>query len=208
MFNRWDIEVKHGLHCDYSYGRNGTDKLTGRIQSVDSRSSFARAYGAQVKLTDGLTIGADAISRTWRDAPKPRPVPRNGAPLGMLQWQTRVNDVYHMVTLCKMEQSAELDYVQKHIRTELARKWGNRAVYSVYLQGYVQGLIDAKREYITRELTEFCYVQNGVLFSTHKQSTHRLTEEFYSAGKGRELGNLPNGIYWRGSDKPYFVKGA
>ena len=206
MFNRWNVEVKHGLNCDYSYGRNGTDKLTGRIQSVDSRSSFARAYGAQVKLTDGMTIGADSISRTWCDAPKPKPIPRNGAPLGMLQWQARVSEVYSMVTLCKMEQSAELDYVQKHIRTELARKWGNRAVYSVYLQGYVQGLIDAQRERITRELTEFCYVQNGILFSTHKQSTHRLTEEFYSAGKGRELGNLPNGIYWRGSDKPYFVK--
>lgn len=208
MFNRWNVEVKHGLNCDYSYGRNGTDKLTGRIQSVDSRSSFARAYGAQVKLTDGLTIGADAISRTWRDAPKPKPIPRNSAPLGMREWQTRVNDVYHMVTLCKMEQSAELEYVQTHISAELARKWGTRRVYSVYLQGYVQGLIDAKRERITRELTEFCYVQNGILFSTHKQSSHRLTDEFYSADKGSELGNLPNGIYWRGSDKPYFVKGA
>ena len=67
MFNRWNIEVRRGLHCDYSYGRNGTDKLTGRIQSVDMRSSFARAYGAQVKLTDGITIGADSITRTWRD---------------------------------------------------------------------------------------------------------------------------------------------
>ncbi len=127
MFNRWNVEVKHGLNCDYFYGRDGTDKLTGRIQSVDSHSSFARAYGAQVKLTDGMTIGADSISRTWCDAPKPKPIPRNGAPL-------------------------------------------------------------------------------GILFSTHKQSTHRLTEEFYSAGKGAELGGLPNGIYWRGSDKPYFVK--
>ena len=66
MFNRWNVEIRHGLHCDYSYGRNGTDKLTGRIQSVDMRSSFARAYGAQVKLTDGITIGADSITRTWR----------------------------------------------------------------------------------------------------------------------------------------------
>ncbi len=208
MFNRWNIEVKHGLNCEYSYGRNGTDKLTGRIQSVDSRSSFARAYGAQVKLTNGVTIGADAIYRTWCDAPKTKPVPRNHGPFGMIEWRTMVNEVYSMVTICKMEQSAELDYVQKHLRTELARKWGKRFIYSTYMQGFVEGLIDAKRERITRELTEFCYVQNGILFSTHKQSTHRLIEEFYKADKGHELSSLPNGIYWRGSDKPYFVKGA
>lgn len=208
MFNRWNIEVKHGLNCEHSYGRNSTNKLTGRIQSVDCKSSFARTYGAQVKLTDGVTISADTISRTWRDAPRPKPIPRNSAPLTVREWQTRVDSTYHMVILCKMEQSAELDYVAKHIRAELARKWGKRAVYSVYLHGYVQGLIDAKREYIARELTEFCYLQNGILFSTHRDSTHRLTEEFYSAGKGCELGRLPNGLYWRGSDKPYFVKGA
>lgn len=206
MFNRWNIEVKHGLNCEYSYGRNGTDKLTGRIQSVDRQSTFARAYGAQVKLTNGSTVGADSIIRTWPDVPKKKPVPRNHGPFGMIQWRTRVNEVYSMVTLCRMEQSAELEYVQKHIRAELGRKWGKRFIYSPYLQGYVEGLLDAKREHITRELTEFCYVQNGILFSTHKQSTHRLTEEFYSAGKGAELCSLPHGIYWRGSDRPYFVK--
>lgn len=64
MLNRWNIEVRHGLHVVYAYGRNGTDTLTGVVQSVDRRSSFAQAYGPQVTLTDGSTIGADAIKES------------------------------------------------------------------------------------------------------------------------------------------------
>ena len=41
------------------------------------------------------------------------------------------------------------------------------------------------------------------LFSTHRDSTHRKTEEFYSAGKGSELGKLESAHVWKGTDKPY-----
>ena len=74
MFNRWNIEVKHGLRVRYGYGRNGDVPCTGIVQRVDCRSSFARAYGAQVELADGSTVGADEISHSepalplrWQD---------------------------------------------------------------------------------------------------------------------------------------------
>jgi hypothetical protein len=68
MINRWGIEVRRGLTVTYRWGRNGTDKFTGRVVSIDSRSSFARAYGAQVKITvgetkDTVTVCADDVCR-------------------------------------------------------------------------------------------------------------------------------------------------
>jgi len=47
---------------------------------------------------------------------------------------------------------------------------------------------------------EFCYMgKDGVLYSTHKKSKHRSTEEFYSSGRGHELFHLQGDHYWRGS---------
>lgn len=64
MFNRWNVEVKHGARVEYRAGRNGDEPGNGTVQRVDRRSNFARAYGAQVTLTDGRTINADCIARS------------------------------------------------------------------------------------------------------------------------------------------------
>lgn len=64
MRNRWGVEVKKGHWVFANWGRNGTDKIEGRVASIDSRSDFARAYGPQVKLDSGLTVGLDDISQT------------------------------------------------------------------------------------------------------------------------------------------------
>jgi hypothetical protein len=127
--------------------------------------------------------------------------------LGMMEWETRVADTYSMIESCRMNSADTLAYIRKWIDAELTRKHGSRAVYSQYLQGFVRGMCRARDNRIMRDLVEFCYVENGVLFSTHRESAHRKTEEFYSAGRGCELAGMPSGFFWKGTDKPYFVTG-
>lgn len=127
--------------------------------------------------------------------------------LSSMQWETRVSECYSMIELSRMPSADALAYIKQWIDAELTRKHGKRAVYSQYEQGFVRGMCRARDNRIVRDLVEFCYVENGILFSTHKDSTHRKTEEFYTAGRGCELGNLPSGFFWKGTDKPWFVSG-
>jgi hypothetical protein len=123
--------------------------------------------------------------------------------LSMMQWQTRVSDVYSTIRVCKMSYTDSLEYVEKHIYSELNRKHGKRAVYNAYIHGYVYGLMVAARNDIWRNHVEFCYKVDGVLYSTHSDSDKRKTEEFHSVGMGNVLSNAEGCHYWKGSDKPY-----
>jgi hypothetical protein len=68
-----------------------------------------------------------------------------------------------------------------------------------YARGYLHALMDS----LWSE-TEFCYRNSsGVLFSTHKESAHRRTEEFYSSGRGVLLGEMESAHVWKGTDKPF-----
>lgn len=44
---------------------------------------------------------------------------------------------------------------------------------------------------------------SGVLFSTHRDSTHRKTEEFYAANRGCELPKLEGAHVWKGTASNY-----
>ena len=125
--------------------------------------------------------------------------------LSLSQIETRIEDVFSMSRLCGMTSAEENERVKTHIWDELNRKHGKRAVYSAWFCGYAAGLIAAARSANYAQHLEFCYVENDVKFSTHKASSHRSTEEFYSAGRGCELGSLPSGHFWKKSGKPYFV---
>jgi hypothetical protein len=127
--------------------------------------------------------------------------------LNMGQWETRVSDVFHMVKLCKMTQEDAIEYYKKNIYSELYRKVGKtkpKHVYSVYMHGFVYGLMRAEQKRIERENLEFCYLVDGILFSTHRDTDKRKTEEFFQAGKGSYLVDKPSGFIWKGSDKVYF----
>lgn len=126
--------------------------------------------------------------------------------LTLTEWQNRVSDAYNMARLSRMPHSEFLAYRAKWIAAELNRKHGKRAVYSAYVKGYVSGLEAAENARLYREFLEYCYLVGGVLYSTHRDSTHRKTEEFYSRNAGHELGNAEaHGHYWKGSDKPFFL---
>lgn len=124
------------------------------------------------------------------------------------EFETRIADCYHMARVCRLTSEEALDRLQKHVLSEVNRTIGKvrpRPVYSYHMKGFVSGYCRALDNARYANDLEFCYMQNGILFSTHKESIHRKTEEFYAAGKGCELGDLPSGHYWKFSDKPFFV---
>ncbi len=92
------------------------------------------------------------------------------------------------------------------LREELnTRTEGGRWRYPSYLRGYAEGLIDAEFHRILVHEVEFCYrhPETKVIFSTHRDSTHRRTEEFYERQAGHELNNYESAHVWKGTDKPF-----
>ena len=51
------------------------------------------------------------------------------------------------------------------------------------------------------DMTEFCYLYKGELYSTSKDSIHKNTREL----DARELyeSNSPRAFFWKGTDKAY-----
>lgn len=67
MRNRWGVEIKRGYFAWARTGRNGEREESGRVVKLDSRSDFARAYGAQITLQNDagreFTVNSDAITQ-------------------------------------------------------------------------------------------------------------------------------------------------
>jgi len=68
-----------------------------------------------------------------------------------------------------------------------------------YADGYWKCVVD----FWYAHHLEYCYVKNGVMYSTHR-GTSPNTDEFYSSGRGQELGELPSGHFWKGGSRKLF----
>lgn len=95
-----------------------------------------------------------------------------------------------------------LEPLREELNTRTA--FGRRR-YPTYLAGYAQGLIDAEFQRIMLYELEFCYrhPDTKAIYSTHRDSVHRLTEEFYERHAGHELNNYESAHCWKGTDKPF-----
>lgn len=126
--------------------------------------------------------------------------------LSMSDIKARVGDCFSSSRIQGMTSAQECELLNRRLFEELGRRYANgRSVYSVYLVGYAQGLIDAHRQENYAQHLEFCYVgSDGTRYSTRKGAA-RSTEEFYSQGRGHELGALPSGHFWIKNGKPYFT---
>ena len=129
--------------------------------------------------------------------------------LSMMQFENRVNDVFSMSIICGQTSEELQAKIQTHLFDELNRTTGasNRKVYSVYISGFVQGLITAARADLYKNHLEFCYSIEGVLYSTHKTSEKQTTEQFYKNDTYKVLHSAPNGHYWKTSNKPFYIGG-
>ena len=117
--------------------------------------------------------------------------------------QDKVRTVFNTATICKLTNDELIAKLEEEVRVPLNRKYSNgRAVHCEYLKGFVQGVCNVYRQQIWNEV-EFCYLVEGVLYSTDKKSAKRSTEEFYSTNRGHELCNYVGNFYWKHTEKPF-----
>lgn len=126
--------------------------------------------------------------------------------------EQQIRSAHHMVEDCK----GTLDRLNSALFPlwqELGSKTpAGRHRYTAYTRGFARGVHDALWHTLMQEKVEFVYrlrrdipeinAKRDELFSTHKQSGHRLTEEFYAAGIGIMLNDAYHSHVWLGTDKP------
>lgn len=119
------------------------------------------------------------------------------------EFETRVHDAIFDAKLCHVK-SSELSAKFDKIREEVySRTPSGRARYDRWTQGAVAGMIQYASHSLWEKM-EFCYRDSeGIIFSTHKDSIHRTTEELYAVGRGCELANMECAHVWKGTDKPF-----
>ena len=113
--------------------------------------------------------------------------------------------------------------IQCHSRTKLLDIYGGAAIYKskseeiskriaeyknklpkdtpAWVKSYIDGYADALTKMLYQYKLEFCYLIDGRLVSTYKNSERYYEKMGYSIS---DLTDKPNGHYWIGSDKPYF----
>lgn len=124
--------------------------------------------------------------------------------LSLSQWETRVSDAFGIITIGRVTHAESLDIIDRRIYTELNSRTATRARYPAYVKGFVAGLISARRASIWRDHVEFCYMVDGVLYTTSKANTGKpKTEEWHARGQGHILAGSQSAHYWIGTDKQY-----
>lgn len=120
------------------------------------------------------------------------------------QIEMRVNDLFSTARICK-QTSTELTgrLMEKVINPINEHYPSGKRKHSVFLEGYVAGLIAAGRRSIWHNDVEFCYLVDGIVYSTHKDSTRPTTEGFYARGEGNIVNNAEGRHYWKGTDKAF-----
>ena len=127
--------------------------------------------------------------------------------LTLTQWETRVSDTFGVITLGRVTHAESLNIIERRIYAELNSRTVTRARYPAYVKGFVAGLIGAHRAAIWRDNVEFCYMVDGVLYTTSKAETGKpKTEEWHARGEGHILANAPSAHYWIGTNKQYSGK--
>lgn len=130
-------------------------------------------------------------------------MPTHQSKLTMSSIEGRIRDIYRSAEAFKWPQSEILERISKLYEELATRTPSGARRYSVYLAGFAQGYNRALSDALWQKL-EFCYRDHsGVLYSTHPDSKHRKTEEWYKADRGAELGKLPGAHVWKGTDKPF-----
>lgn len=107
----------------------------------------------------------------------------------------RIIELFSMTRLCHRTHGA---HIVAHEKIKSGLPSNTPQWVRAYLDGYATALW---KDLYFRDL-EFCYLaEDGTLYSTHKQSTHRLTEEFYARGEGHLINRMMGDHYWKGTSR-------
>ena len=124
--------------------------------------------------------------------------------LSMTELTNRIASIYGMAIITKPTSNEISKKLNTIVWEELtSRNSAGKYRYSGYIRGYVSGYQKACYENIMNNHVEFCYAYEGELYSTHKHTMHKSTNELYDQGKGHLLSKCKGDFYWFGTDKPY-----
>ncbi len=118
--------------------------------------------------------------------------------------EARINEILTTAEIYKWSASKLLEVLTERVINPINYKTASgKRRHSVWMSGYVSGYIAAKRNEIWQSKVEFCYEYKGELYSTHKNSTRKTTQEFYDRNEGHILADCVGRHYWMGTDKAY-----
>lgn len=102
--------------------------------------------------------------------------------------------VFSMATLCHYSHAKILDQLST-VRATISHcpQW---------VRSYYDGYVARLHEDHYRQL-EFCYLVDGILYSTHRDSKRQSTDVFYDTGKPCVLNDAPSAHYYKDADKAY-----
>lgn len=125
-----------------------------------------------------------------------------------MQVETRLSDLHSTAYICKQTSNELRTRVRDFLVTLNERTPGGSRRYSQEFVGYARGFarcLDRRIMEGPTAFVEFVYRDaQGVIYSTQATTDfEHTTEEFYSTGRGSELGNLECAHVWKGTDKPF-----
>lgn len=116
----------------------------------------------------------------------------------MQQIESRINSMFNSAKLFK----ADAEYIRAEytkLSSELnSRTSSGKLRYSKFLSAYAFGYRMALNNQLWQNELEFCYVVDGVIYSTHKDSIHNCADKFYSLGS-EFMDRAERGHYWKNS---------
>lgn len=114
----------------------------------------------------------------------------------------KIVSIYNHAKLFKLSQTElcnklqiEIYYPLNELYSNGRRKFPNSLYYFALGVSYVMG------DRILNEYTEFCYIYQGELYSTHRESSHNTTKMLDNLSV---LNECESHFYWKNSDKIYF----
>jgi len=123
--------------------------------------------------------------------------------ISISQVVTKVNSIFSMARVTKpTADELNLIILRELITPTRKKSPSGRSKFTKYMQGYILGCVQTNRELLWNDL-EFCYLVEGVLYSTNRQTTKRSTKEFYDSNRGHLILPLAGEFYWKNSNKPF-----
>ena len=113
----------------------------------------------------------------------------------MHDWKLRINTVFQAAIDGQLSHDVLSCLLKAHIYTDLDGKHDNwLPLYSDSTKNYVRGLVEQGFDRLFSDHLEYCYSLDGVLYSTHKSSTH-----LHASSVPTVLDYRTGARYWRGS---------
>lgn len=101
-----------------------------------------------------------------------------------------ITSVCKIAVELQQTQQQVIDNLQGLTKELYTKTPAGKARYTKYILGYYRGIRDVMHHNHYQHL-EFCFLIDGTLFSTSKQTNKRSLEEFYATGKGYDLRSYP-----------------